>query len=300
MRQELKSRSIMDLFEMWLPKIILAPTTVAMVVCMYGFILWTGALSFTKSRLLPQWDFVGFLQYDKLFTNPRWDVALSNLVVFGILFICISLVIGLALAIFLDQKIKAEGLIRTIYLYPMAVSFVVTGTAWKWILNPGLGIEKLVRDFGFTDFEFRWLVDQEMAIYTIVIAAVWQSSGFVMAMFLAGLRGVDDSLVKAAKIDGASAWQSYWYVILPILRPVFFSAVVILSHIAIKSFDLVQALTGGGPGYASDLPANFMYTFAFNRAQMGIGAASAMIMLFGVLAILVPYLYSELRGSNRG
>jgi glucose/mannose transport system permease protein len=250
--------------------------------------------------MLPQWDFVGFLQYDKLFANPRWDVALSNLVVFGILFICISLIIGLALAIFLDQKIKAEGLIRTIYLYPMAVSFVVTGTAWKWILNPGLGIEKLVRDFGFTDFEFRWLVDQEMAIYTIVIAAIWQSSGFVMAMFLAGLRGVDDSLVKAAKIDGASAWQSYWYVILPILRPVFFSAVVILSHIAIKSFDLVQALTGGGPGYASDLPANFMYTFAFNRAQMGIGAASAMIMLFGVLAILVPYLYSELRGSNRG
>ena len=300
MHQDLKSRSIMDLFEIWLPKIILAPTTVAMVVCMYGFILWTGALSFTKSRMLPQWDFVGFLQYDKLFANPRWDVALSNLVVFGILFICISLIIGLALAIFLDQKIKAEGAIRTIYLYPMAVSFVVTGTAWKWILNPGLGIEKLVRDFGFTDFEFRWLVDQEMAIYTIVIAAVWQSSGFVMAMFLAGLRGVDNSLVKAAKIDGASAWQSYWYVILPILRPVFFSAVVILSHIAIKSFDLVQALTGGGPGYASDLPANFMYTFAFNRAQMGIGAASAMIRLFGVLAILVPYLYSELRGSNRG
>ena len=189
MRQVVKGQSIGDLLEAWLPKIILAPTTLAMVVCMYGFILWTGALSFTKSRMLPQWDFVGFLQYDKLFANPRWDVALSNLVVFGILFICISLIIGLALAIFLDQKIKAEGAIRTIYLYPMAVSFVVTGTAWKWILNPGLGIEKLVRDFGFTEFEFRWLVDQEMAIYTIVIAAVWQSSGFVMAMFLAGLRG---------------------------------------------------------------------------------------------------------------
>ena len=202
------------------------------------------------------------------------------------------------LAIFLDQKIRAEGRFDHL-LVPNGGFFVVTGTAWKWILNPGLGIEKMMRDFGFVDFEFRWLVDQEMAIYTIVIAAVWQSSGFVMAMFLAGLRSVDDSLVKAAKIDGASAWQSYWHVILPILRPVFFSAVVILSHIAIKSFDLVQALTGGGPGYASDLPANFMYTFAFNRAQMGIGAASAMIMLFGVLAILVPYLYSELR-SDRG
>ena len=154
-------------------------------------------------------------------------------------------------------------------------------------IESGLGIEKMMRDFGFADFEFRWLVDQEMAIYTIVIAAVWQSSGFVMAMFLAGLRGVDESLVKAAQIDGASAWQSYWHVILPILRPVFFSAVVILSHIAIKSFDLVQALTGGGPGYASDLPANFMYTFAFNRRRWVL-VASAMIMLFGVLAILVP------------
>ena len=286
--------------ETWLPKIVLAPTTVAMIVCMYGFILWTGALSFTKSRMLPQWEFVGLDQYERLFGNPRWDVALSNLVVFGVLFLAISLVLGLALAIFLDQRIRGEGAIRTIYLYPMAVSFVVTGTAWKWILNPGLDLEKLVRDWGFTDFEFRWLVEQDMAIYTIVIAAVWQSSGFVMAMFLAGLRGIDDSLIKAAQIDGASPARAYWHVILPILRPVFFSAIVVLSHIAIKSFDLVQALTGGGPGYASDLPANFMYTFAFNRAQMGVGAASAMIMLFGVLAILVPYLYSELRGSNRG
>lgn len=278
-----------------LPKIVIAPTTIAMIVCMYGFILWTGLLSLTKSRMMPQWEFVGFEQYIRLFQNPRWHVALDNLLVFIVLFIAVSLVLGLLLAIFLDQRIRNEGAIRTIYLYPMAISFIVTGTAWKWILNPGLGIEKIFRDMGFAEFEFRWLVEQEMAIYTIVIAAVWQSSGFVMAMFLAGLRGVDDNLVKAAKIDGASTIKSYWYVILPIMRPVFFSAIVILTHIAIKSFDLVQALTGGGPGYASDLPANFMYTFAFNRAQMGLGAASAIIMLFGVLAVLIPYLYSELR-----
>ncbi len=278
-----------------LPKIIIAPTTLAMIVCMYGFILWTGLLSLTKSRMMPQWEFVGLEQYIRLFQNPRWHVALDNLLIFIVLFIVISLIIGLLLAIFLDQKIRAEGAIRTVYLYPMAISFIVTGTAWKWILNPGLGIEKIFRDMGFANFEFRWLVEQDMAIYTIVIAAVWQSSGFVMAMFLAGLRGVDDNLVKAAKIDGASTAKSYWYVILPIMRPVFFSAIVILTHIAIKSFDLVQALTGGGPGYASDLPANFMYTFAFNRAQMGLGAASAIIMLFGVLAVLIPYLYSELR-----
>ena len=284
-----------DFLEKNLPKIVLAPTTIVMIVCMYGFIAWTGLLSLTKSRMMPQWEFVGLDQYVRLFNNPRWDVAVDNLFIFLILFILIALVLGLLLAIFLDQKIRNEGVIRTIYLYPMAISFIVTGTAWKWILNPGLGIEKLVRDLGFVGFEFRWLVDSDMAIYTIVIAAVWQSSGFVMALFLAGLRGVDENLTKAAKIDGASTIRLYWHVILPLMRPVFFTAIVILTHIAIKSFDLVQALTGGGPGYSSDLPANFMYTFSFNRAQIGMGAASAMIMLFGVLAVLIPYLYSELR-----
>ena len=286
---------VFNFLEKNLPKIVLAPTTIVMIVCMYGFIAWTGLLSLTKSRMMPQWEFVGLDQYVRLFNNPRWDVAVDNLFIFLILFILIALVLGLLLAIFLDQKIRNEGVIRTIYLYPMAISFIVTGTAWKWILNPGLGIEKLVRDLGFVGFEFRWLVESDMAIYTIVIAAVWQSSGFVMALFLAGLRGVDANLTKAAKIDGASIIRLYWHVILPLMRPVFFSAIVILTHIAIKSFDLVQALTGGGPGYSSDLPANFMYTFSFNRAQIGMGAASAMIMLFGVLAVLIPYLYSELR-----
>jgi glucose/mannose transport system permease protein len=286
---------VLNFLEKNLPKIVLAPTAVAMVVCMYGFIVWTGLLSLTKSRMMPQWDFVGLDQYSRLFSNPRWDVAVDNLFVFLILFIVIALVLGLLLAIFLDQKIRVEGAIRTIYLYPMAISFIVTGTAWKWILNPGLGIEKLMNDWGFAGFEFRWLVEQDMAIYCIVIAAIWQSSGFVMALFLAGLRGVDENLTKAAKMDGASTVSLYWHIILPLMRPVFFSAIVILTHIAIKSFDLVQALTGGGPGYASDLPANFMYTYTFNRSQIGIGAASAMIMLFGVLAVLIPYLYSELR-----
>ena len=289
---------VFNFLEKNLPKIVLAPTTIVMIVCMYGFIAWTGLLSLTKSRMMPQWEFVGLDQYVRLFNNPRWDVAVDNLFIFLILFILIALVLGLLLAIFLDQKIRNEGVIRTIYLYPMAISFIVTGTAWKWILNPGLGIEKLVRDLGFVGFEFRWLVESDMAIYTIVIAAVWQSSGFVMALFLAGLRGVDENLTKAAKIDGASTIRLYWHVILPLMRPVFFTAIVILTHIAIKSFDLVQALTGGGPGYSSDLPANFMYTFSFNRAQIGMGAASAIIMLFGVLAVLIPYLYSELRGRK--
>ena len=287
-----------DYLEKQLPKLIMAPTAIVMLVCMYGFIGWTAVLSFTKSRMLPQWEFVGWAQYERLFANPRWHVALDNLLVFTLLFIIIALLLGLMLAILLDRNIRNDGALRTIYLYPMAVSFIVTGTAWKWILNPGLGIEKMVRDLGFTDFEFRWLVEPDMAIYTIVIAAVRQSSGFVMAMFLAGLRGVDDSLIKAAQMDGASTFRTYWHIILPVMQPVFFGSVVILSHIAIKSFDLVQSLTGGGPGYASDLPATFMYTHAFSRAQMGLGAASAMVMLAGVMAIIVPYLYSELRGKK--
>ena len=226
-------------------------------------------------------------------------VALKNLGIFSVLFIGIGMALGLLLAILLDQKIRAEGLLRTIYLYPMALSFIVTGTAWKWILNPGLGLEHLMQQWGFENFRFDWLVDPDMAIYTVVIAGVWQSSGFVMALFLAGLRGIDDSIIKAAQIDGATLPQIYWRIIVPSMRPVFFSTLMVLAHIAIKSFDLVMALTAGGPGFATDVPATFMYTHAFTRGQIGLGAASATVMLATVAAIVVPYLYSELRSQRR-
>ncbi|MDJ0624012.1 MAG: sugar ABC transporter permease [Desulfocapsaceae bacterium] len=281
-----------------LPKIVLAPTFVSTIITIYGFILWTAWISFTKSRMLPRYELEGLVQYVKLFANERWWVASKNLVIFGSLFIGICILIGLLLAIFLDQKIRIEGTLRTVFLYPMALSFIVTGTVWKWILNPSLGLEKLVNDMGFTSFTFDWLVNSEMSIYTIVIAGVWQSSGFVMALFLAGLRGVDDSIIKAAMVDGASLPRIYWKIIIPSLRPVFFSAIMILAHIAIKSFDLVVALTGGGPGYSSDLPATFMYSFAFTRGRLGMGAASSMMMFGAVLAIIVPYLYSELRSKK--
>ncbi len=281
-----------------LPKIVLAPTFVSTIITIYGFILWTAWISFTKSRMLPRYELEGLVQYVKLFANERWWVASKNLVIFGSLFIGICIIIGLLLAIFLDQKIRIEGALRTVFLYPMALSFIVTGTVWKWILNPSLGLEKLVNDMGFTSFTFDWLVNSEMSIYTIVIAGVWQSSGFVMALFLAGLRGVDDSIIKAAMVDGASLPRIYLKIIIPSLRPVFFSAIMILAHIAIKSFDLVVALTGGGPGYSSDLPATFMYSFAFTRGRLGMGAASSMMMFGAVLAIIVPYLYSELRSKK--
>lgn len=283
-----------------LPKLVMAPTALIIFVCIYGYIGWTFLLSLTSSRILPVWKFIGFEQYRKLFDNDRWLVSLNNLVVFAVLFILLCLLIGMILAVLLDQKIRGEGFIRAIYLYPMAISFIVTGTAWKWLLNPGLGLEKLMHDWGFESFTFDWLVNPDMVVYTLVIAAVWQSSGFVMALFIAGLRGVDDEMIKAARLDGASMPTVYRRIILPSMKPVFFSCVVILAHIAIKSFDLVAALTGGGPGYASDLPANFMYAHAFTRGQMALGGASAMVMLGGVLAILVPYLYSELRSKQHG
>jgi glucose/mannose transport system permease protein len=293
-----RRRTFGDMIETSLPKLVVAPTFVMAMIFIYGYILLNAWLSFTKSRMLPRYDWAGTIQYEKLFANERWWVAAENLAIFGILFIVICMALGLLLAILLDQRVRAEGFIRTIYLYPMALSFIVTGTAWKWILNPGLGLEKVVKDLGFENFSFDWLVDPQMAIYTVVIAGVWQASGFVMALFLAGLRGVDDSIIKAAQIDGASLPKIYWRIIIPSLRPVFFSALIILTHISIKSFDLVIALTGGGPGYASDLPATFMYTFAFTRGQIGLGAASSMMMLGVVVAIIVPYLYSELRGKS--
>ena len=282
-----------------LPKIVLAPSFAITIVFVYGFIAWTIYISFTKSGVLPDYTLVGLSQYLRLWSTPRWYVALQNLLVFSSLFIGGCMIVGMLLAILLDQRIRAEGAIRTIYLYPMALSFIVTGTAWKWILNPTLGIETFVRGLGYPDFSFDWLVDPHFAIYTVVIAGVWQSSGYVMALFLAGLRSVDDEIVRAAAIDGAGPVRTYATIILPIVRPVFLSAIIVLAHISIKSYDLVVALTGGGPGYATDLPATFMYAYAFQRSELGLAAASAVMMLMTVMAIIVPYLYSELRGRRR-
>lgn len=287
--------SLLQRLETHLSKIVVAPTFVCALLFIYGFILWNAYLSFTPSRMLPTYEFVGLIQYQTLFENERWWIALKNLGVFSFLFIAIALVIGLLLAILLDQKIRGEGFIRSIYLYPMALSFIVTGTAWKWMLNPGLGLEKMVHEWGFTHFTFDWLVNREKSIYTVVIAAVWQSSGFVMALFLAGLRSIDDSIIKAAQIDGASLPRIYWRIVIPSLTPVFISVIMILTHIAVKSFDLVMALTGGGPGFSSDLPATFMYSFSFTRNQIGVGAASAMMMLMMMAAVIVPLMYSDLR-----
>lgn len=284
-----------DWLQDFLPRIVLSPSLAIILIFVYGFIMFTGYLSFTGSKMLPSWEWVGFANYQRLFGLRAWGTAVENLLIFGSLYIVICCLLGLLLAILLDQKVRSEGFIRTVYLYPMALSFIVTGTAWKWILDPGIGLQAVVRSWGWESFTFEWIKDPQMAIYTIVIAAVWQTSGFVMAMFLAGLRGIDTEVMKAAQIDGASTFALYRRIVIPQLRPAFMSAFVVLAHMAIKSYDLVIALTGGGPGTATELPATFMYSYTFTRNQMGLGAASAVVMLMAIAAIMVPFIYSELR-----
>ena len=286
-------------FQHLLPRIVLAPSFFVILIFVYGFIIYTGYHSLTDSRMLPTYEYMGFGNYTKLFGLRHWKIAVNNLAIFGILYIVICTVIGLLLAIFLDQKIRGEGFLRPIFLYPMALSFIVTGTAWKWFLDPGIGLEHIMHQWGWESFEFRWIKDRTFAIYTVVIAAVWQSSGFVMAMFLAGLRGIDGEIMKAAQIDGASGFKIYRRIIIPMLRPAFLSAFVILAHLSIKAYDLVIALTNGGPGRATEVPATFMYAYTFSRNQMGVGATSAIIMLIMIFSIIIPYLYSELRSENQ-
>lgn len=283
--------------ERQLSRLVVAPSFALSLFFVYGFILWTAYISFSRSKILPVYSLIGFTNYIKLWSLDRWHVAIVNLAIFGFCFVGICLLIGITLAVLLDQRIRAEGTLRTIYLYPMALSFIVAGTAWRWLLNPTVGIQQFVRDLGFPHFDFALTTDANLAVYALVVAGVWQSSGFVMAIFLAALRGVDQEIIKAAYLDGAGLPRIYLAIIIPSIRPVFLTAIIVLSHIAIKSFDLVVALTGGGPGYASDLPATFMYEMTFRRNEIGIGAASAMMMLAAVMAIIVPYLYSELRGK---
>jgi glucose/mannose transport system permease protein len=285
-----------------LPKIVLAPSFVLILIFVYGFIAYTGFLSFTNSRTFPSHELVGGVSYLKLWnwtfeTDPpsNWFTAISNMGVFGGLYIFFCLTLGLLLAILLDQKIRGEGILRPIYLYPMALSFIVTGTAWKWFLDPGIGLDQAMHALGWTSFHFDWIKNKDKVIYTVVIAGVWQASGFIMAMFLAGLRGIDSEILKAAQMDGARGFQLYWRIIIPQLRPVFLSSFIVLAHMAIKSYDLVIALTSGGPGGAAELPSTFMYSYTFSRNQMSVGSSSAIVMLMAITAIIVPYLYSELR-----
>jgi glucose/mannose transport system permease protein len=264
------------------------------------FTVWTAWLSFTPSTLLPEAGFVGWRNYTSVIGTRNFHVAYLNLLTFGITFVLLTSALGLLLAILLDQRVRGENIFRTIFLYPMAVSFVVTGTIWSWLLNPGIGIQRLVRDMGWTSFRFDWLIDRDMAIYTLVIAGAWQAAGFAMALFLAGLRSVDGEIIKAAQIDGAGPWRIYRRVVLPAMGPIVLAVMVILLQMAIKTFDLVRALTGGGPGIATNMPATVVYDFMFQRGQIGRGAAAAILMLAALVVVIVPYkIQQRWRGRTR-
>lgn len=283
----------------WLPALAIWPPLLLSAGHVVLFTIWTAWISFTPSTLMPQGGFVGLKNYASVMATRNFSVAYTNVVVFGVCFVVLTTVLGLLLAILLDQRVRGESILRTIFLYPMAVSFVVTGTIWSWLLNPGFGIQQLVRDLGWAGFRFDWLINRDRAIYTLVIAGAWQAAGFAMALFLAGLRAVDPEIVKAAQIDGAGPLRIYRRVVLPSMGPIFVVVMVILLSNAIKTYDLVRALTGGGPGIATNLPATVVYDFMFQRGQLGRGSAAAMLMLLTLLVVWLPYaVYRRLRRSG--
>lgn len=280
-------------------KLVIAPTVLAVAIGFYGTIAWTAYVSLTRSGIVPNYELAGFFQYARLFQTARWYTAMSNMVVFGLLFVLIALSLGTLLAILIDQKVRFEGVFRTIYLYPLSMSFIVTGLAWQWFLNPTSGLQSFVRHLGWENFTFDWIVDRDRAIYTIVVAAVWQFSGLVMAIMLAGLRGIDGDIWRAARCEGIPRWRAYVSIVLPMLKPMLVTCLVLLTVQVVKGYDLVVAMTKGGPGNATDVPGKFVVDMAFARANIGLASAAAMVMLAAVLAALVPFFYIQASGKER-
>jgi glucose/mannose transport system permease protein len=282
-------RSWRDRLGEYVPQIVLAPWVFTSFVYVFGFTAWTFYISLSNSTQLPTYEYQGFGHYVSLWKNARWNIAYTNLFVFGVLFVAGAMAIGLLLAIMIDQRVRFESVWRTIYLYPLAVSFVVTGTVWSWLFNPTAGFEFFMHNLGWSSFQFRWMTNRNWAIYGVVITGIWQSSGFAMALFLAGLRSVDHDLIKAAQIDGASVARIYRKIVIPTIRPIFIAVIVVLLQFATKTFDLVLALTGGGPGVSTTFPAIYVYDLMFQRGQIAEGAAAAMMIVAAIALILIPY-----------
>ena len=275
----------------------LLPMALTVLVGYVGTTLWSLRMSVSSARTFPSDDFVGLAQYVRLFENERWMLSLQNLAVYGVLFITACMVLGFLLAVFIDQKVRGEGLLRTLFLYPYAMSFVATGLVWQWVLNPTDGIQRAVRQMGWTEFTFEWIIDQDMVIYTIVIAAVWQASGLVMAMMLAALRGIDEDIWKATRIDGVPAWRVYMSIVLPMLGSTVVTVFILLATAVVKVFDSVVAMTQGGPGTASDVPAKFIMDHLFGRANLALASAGSVVLLLMVIVTLVPLILIQKRGQ---
>lgn len=280
-------------------KIASIPMVTTVLVIFVGCTLWTVLYSFTDSKLLPRLNFVGLAQYDRLWGTARWVVSIKNLALFGVLSLFFSLVIGFVLAALLDRKIRFENTFRTIILYPFALSFIVTGLVWQWILNPDYGIQKAVRDMGFETFVFDPLYTESIVIYGILIAAMWQGTGLVMCLMLAGIRGIDDDIWKASRVEGIPVWKTYLVIIIPMIRPVIVTAVVIIAAGIVKVYDLVVAQTSGGPGVASQMPALYVMDKMFKDQNLAQGFAASTMMLVTVSIILIPWAYIEFGSKKR-
>jgi len=281
-------------------KIASVPMVLTALVIFVGCTAWTVLYSFTKSGMLPKLKFVGLDQYDRLWSSSRWWGAIENLAIFGFFSLILTLVIGFFLATLLDRKVRGEDVFRTIFLYPFALSFIVTGLVWQWILNPEFGVQHVVRALGWESFTFDPLYDAEIVLYGLLIAGLWQGTGLVMCIMLAGLRGIDEDIWKAARVDGIPTWKTYTHVIIPMMRPVFVTALVLIASGIIKVYDLVIAQTSGGPGLASDMPAIYVMQHLFGAQNLGQGFAASTMMLLSVIIILIPWAYLEFGGRKRG
>ena len=280
-------------------KIASIPMILTAVVIFLGGTIWTVIYSFTNSKLLPRAKFVGFDQYERLWDAPRWIVSIQNLAIYGALTLVFSLVMGFVLAALMDQKIRFENTFRTIFLYPFALSFIVTGLVWQWILNPEYGVQSVVRALGWESFAFDPLYNSQIVIYGVLIAGLWQGTGLVMCLLLAGLRGIDEDIWKAARVDGIPMWKTYLFIIIPMMRPVFITTLVIIASGIVKVYDLVVAQTSGGPGIASEVPAKYVYDYMFQAQNLGQGFAASTMMLVTVAIIIIPWAYLEFGGRKR-
>ena len=264
-----------------------------------GTVVWSARISLSGSKIVPRYDWVGFAQYERLFSSERWSVSLHHALIFGVLFIAAALVLGFLLAVFIDQRVRGEAVLRTIFLYPYAMSFIATGLIWQWMLNPALGLQATLRSWGWSDATVDWIVRQDRVIYTIVLAAVWQASGLVMAVLLASLRGVDPEQWSAARIEGVPRWRYYLHIVVPQLAPAFATCFVLLAVAVVRLFDVVVAMTAGGPGDASEVPAKFIMDNLFTRANVGLASAASMVMLVTVMAVVAPWLYVQRLRAQR-
>ena len=281
-------------------KIAALPMILTTLVVFVGGTVWTVVYSFTDSKLLPRLRWVGLDQYERLWSNSRWLISIENLLFYGVMSLVFTIGMGFLLAVLMDQKIRHEDTFRTIMLYPFALSFIVTGLVWQWILNPQFGIQGIVRGWGWESFNFDPLNNPDTVLYGLLIAGLWQGTGFVMCLMLAGLRGIDEDIWKAARVDGIPTWKTYLVVVVPMMRPVFITTLVLVAAGIIKLYDLVVAQTSGGPGNASQVPAMYVYDYMFQAQNLGQGFAASTMMLVSVLIVLIPWAYLEFGGKRNG